>query len=39
VWMLGGSEADTSGYKDDYVVYSPTEVPVLLQLAQQLGAP
>jgi hypothetical protein len=30
LWMLGGTEADTSGYKDDYVVYSPDEVPVLL---------
>ena len=30
LWMLGGTEADTSGYKDDYVVYRPDEVPVLL---------
>ena len=29
LWMLGGSEADTSGYKDAYVVYKTDEVPML----------
>lgn len=40
LWMLGGTAFDTSGYKDDYVVYSPDEVPVLRDgLAQSAGSP
>ena len=37
LWMLGGPEADTNGYKDDYVVYSADEVPVLLAQTREVG--
>ena len=29
LWMLGGREEDTCGYKDDYVIYQADEVPSL----------
>jgi mannan endo-1,4-beta-mannosidase len=38
LWMLGGSAADTSGYKDDYVVYGPGEVPIWTEQAHEMGA-
>jgi mannan endo-1,4-beta-mannosidase len=38
LWMLGGATADTSGYKDNYVVHGPDEVPVLTQQAHEMGA-
>ncbi len=38
LWMLGGKEADTSGYKDDYVVYQADEVPALSAQTRGMGA-
>jgi mannan endo-1,4-beta-mannosidase len=38
LWMLGGSEPDTSGYKDAYVVYKPEEVSLVPELARGMGA-
>lgn len=32
LWMLGQKQPDTSGYKDDYVVYDASEVPALTSL-------
>jgi mannan endo-1,4-beta-mannosidase len=29
IWMLGGNEADTRGYRDDYTILSPDEAPAL----------
>ena len=34
LWMLGGTEVDTIGYKDDYVIYKSDEVPALLTFAK-----
>ena len=38
LWMLGGMAADTIGYKDDYVVYQPDDVPALLAQAKAMSA-
>ncbi len=38
LWMLGGTEADTRGYKDDYVIYQASEVAGLFERARATGA-
>jgi mannan endo-1,4-beta-mannosidase len=37
LWMLGGSEPDTSGYKDAFVVYQAAEVPAVADHARDVG--
>jgi mannan endo-1,4-beta-mannosidase len=38
LWMLGGKEPDTSGYKDAFVVYQADEVPAVAEHARAMGA-
>jgi mannan endo-1,4-beta-mannosidase len=38
LWMLGGTEPDTIGFKDPYVVYKPDEVSLLVDRAHTTGA-
>ncbi len=38
LWMLGGSEPDTIGYKDPYVVYKADETVLTVQTGE-IGAP
>jgi mannan endo-1,4-beta-mannosidase len=38
LWMLGGTEADTVAYKDDYAIYQADETPLPAR-AKEMGAP
>jgi mannan endo-1,4-beta-mannosidase len=37
LWMLGGSEADTAGYRDEYTILTAAEVPAIANHAEQMA--